>query len=145
MISLTKKVICININSTLYYLEKKLEKYIMGVIGTVLLVCFVIVCLFLVLLVSIQDDGENGMGGLMGGRGTAAFGSHSASVLTKTTMVFVILFFALTVGLALVNKTPKVKGDLVPVTETQTETETTSESSTDWWSSTESNSETVTE
>ena len=117
----------------------------MGVIGTVLLVCFVIVCLFLVLLVSIQDDGENGMGGLMGGRGTAAFGSHSASVLTKNTMVFVILFFALTVGLAFVNKTPKVKGDLVPVTETQAETETTSESSTDWWSSTESNSETVTE
>ena len=33
---------------------------------------------------NIQDDGENGMGGLMGGRGTAAFGSHSASVLTKT-------------------------------------------------------------
>ena len=95
--------------------------------------------------VCITLDGENGMGGLMGGRGTAAFGSHSASVLTKTTMVFVILFFALTVGLALVNKTPKVKGDLVPVTETQTETETTSESSTDWWSSTESNSETVTE
>ena len=146
MISLTKRVFFIKITSTLYYLEKKyLEKYIMGVIGTVLLVCFVIVCLFLVLLVSIQDDGENGMGGLMGGRGTAAFGSHSASVLTKTTMVFVILFFALTVGLALVNKTPKVKGDLVPVTETQTETETTSESSTDWWSSTESNSETVTE
>ena len=57
-----------------------------------LLVCFVIVCLLLVLLVSVQDDGENGMGGLMGGRGIAAFGSHSASVLTKTTMVFVILF-----------------------------------------------------
>ena len=94
----------------------------MGVIGTVLLVCFVIVCLLLVLLVSVQDDGENGMGGLMGGRGTAAFGSHSASVLTKTTMVFVILFFALSVGLALVNKAPKVKGDLVPVVETPAET-----------------------
>ena len=60
MISLTKRVFFIKINSTLYYLEKKyLEKYIMGVIGTVLLVCFVIVCLLLVLLVSIQDDGEN--------------------------------------------------------------------------------------
>ncbi len=116
----------------------------MGVIGTVLLVCFVIVCLFLVLLVSIQDDGENGMGGLMGGRGTAAFGSHSASVLTKTTMVFVILFFALTVGLALVNKAPKVKGDLVPVVETQAETEAASESSSQWWSS-ESESEAVAE
>ena len=145
MISLTKKLFFIKINSTLYYLEKKyLEKYIMGVIGTVLLVCFVIVCLFLVLLVSIQDDGENGMGGLMGGRGTAAFGSHSASVLTKTTMVFVILFFALTVGLALVNKAPKVKGDLVPVVETPAETEAASESSSQWWSS-ESESEAVAE
>lgn len=145
MISLTKRVFFIKINSTLYYLEKKyLEKYIMGVIGTVLLVCFVIVCLLLVLLVSIQDDGENGMGGLMGGRGTAAFGSHSASVLTKTTMVFVILFFALTVGLALVNKAPKVKGDLVPVVETQAETEAASESSSQWWSS-ESESEAVAE
>ena len=144
MISLTKKVICININSALYYLEKKLEKYIMGVIGTVLLVCFVIVCLLLVLLVSVQDDGENGMGGLMGGRGTAAFGSHSASVLTKTTMVFVILFFALSVGLALVNKAPKVKGDLVPVVETPAETDATSETSNQWWSA-ESESETVAE
>lgn len=145
MISLTKRVFFIKITSTLYYLEKKyLEKYIMGVIGTVLLVCFVIVCLLLVLLVSIQDDGENGMGGLMGGRGTAAFGSHSASVLTKTTMVFVILFFALTVGLALVNKAPKVKGDLVPVVETQAETEAASESSSQWWSS-ESESEAVAE
>lgn len=116
----------------------------MGVIGTVLLVCFVIVCLLLVLLVSVQDDGENGMGGLMGGRGTAAFGSHSASVLTKTTMVFVILFFALSVGLALVNKAPKVKGDLVPVVDTQTETEAGSESSSQWWSS-ESESEAVAE
>lgn len=107
----------------------------MGVIGTVLLVFFVIVCLLLVLLVSIQDDGENGMGGLMGGRGTAAFGSHSASVLTKTTMVFVVLFFALSVGLALVNKSPKVKGDLVPV-ET-VETEAVSESSSEWWQSSE--------
>ena len=144
MISLTKKVICININSALYYLEKKLEKYIMGVIGTVLFVCFVIVCLLLVLLVSVQDDGENGMGGLMGGRGTAAFGSHSASVLTKTTMVFVILFFALSVGLALVNKAPKVKGDLVPVVETPAETDAASETSNQWWSA-ESESETVAE
>lgn len=144
MISLTKKVICININSALYYLEKNLEKYIMGVIGTVLLVCFVIVCLLLVLLVSVQDDGENGMGGLMGGRGTAAFGSHSASVLTKTTMVFVILFFALSVGLALVNKAPKVKGDLVPVVETPAEADAASETSNQWWSA-ESESETVAE
>ena len=59
----------------------------MGTIGVVLLVFFVIVCLLLVLLVAIQDDGENGMG-LLGGRGTAAFGSHSANVLTKTIIYY---------------------------------------------------------
>ena len=39
----------------------------------------------------------------MGGRGTAAFGSHSASVLTKATAVLVTLFFVLAIGLAIVK------------------------------------------
>lgn len=103
----------------------------MSTISVVLLVAFVIVCLLLVLLVAIQDDGENGMGGLLGGRGTAAFGSHSASVLTKTTFVLVILFFVLSLGLALTNKKAKFDKDLAPVTATE-EPETT-ESSADWW------------
>ena len=107
----------------------------MGTIGVVLLVFFVIVCLLLVLLVSIQDDGENGMG-LLGGRGTAAFGSHSANVLTKTTFVLVFLFFALSLGLALVNKKPKIEKDLVPTTVEAADT--TSESTTgNWWAESE--------
>ena len=107
----------------------------MGTIGVVLLVFFVIVCLLLVLLVAIQDDGENGMG-LLGGRGTAAFGSHSASVLTKTTFVLVFLFFALSLGLALVNKKPKIEKDLVPTTVEAADT--TSESTTgNWWAESE--------
>ena len=107
----------------------------MGTIGVVLLVFFVIVCLLLVLLVSIQDDGENGMG-LLGGRGTAAFGSHSGSVLTKTTFVLVFLFFALSLGLALVNKKPKIEKDLVPTAVEAADT--TSESTTgNWWAESE--------
>ena len=109
----------------------------MGTVGVVLLVFFVIVCLLLVLLVSIQDDGENGMG-LLGGRGTAAFGSHSASVLTKTTFVLVFLFFALSLGLALVNKKPKLDKDLIPSTAVES-TETTTESGAgEWWAESES-------
>ena len=109
----------------------------MGTIGVVLLVFFVIVCLLLVLLVSIQDDGENGMG-LLGGRGTAAFGSHSASVLTKTTFVLVFLFFALSLGLALVNKKPKLDKDLVPVAAEATEGTTESAAAAEWWAESES-------
>ena len=102
----------------------------MGAIGIVLLVAFVIVCVLLVLMVIIQDDGENGMGGLLGGRATAAFGSHSASVLTKTTTVLVVLFFVLALGLALVNKKSKIDSDLVAPQETEVEVSETSEN---WW------------
>ena len=109
----------------------------MGTIGVVLLVFFVIVCLLLVLLVSIQDDGENGMG-LLGGRGTAAFGSHSASVLTKTTFVLVFLFFALSFALAMVNKKPKLDKDLVPATTVESTETATEAAASDWWAESES-------
>lgn len=105
----------------------------MGTIGVVLLVAFVVVCFLLVLLISIQDNGENGMGGLLGGRGTAAFGSHSASVLTKTTFVLVVLFFVLALGLALVNKKPKVDADLLPEGTEEVASEAENTTSADWW------------
>ena len=109
----------------------------MGTIGVVLLVFFVIVCLLLVLLVSIQDDGENGMG-LLGGRGTAAFGSHSASVLTKTTFVLVFLFFALSFALAMVNKKPKLDKELVPATAVESTESAAETASGEWWADSES-------
>lgn len=84
----------------------------MSTIGIVLLVAFIVVCVLLVLLVLVQDDGQSGMGGLLGGRGTAAFGSHSANVLTKATTVLVVLFFVLAIALAMTNKKPKVEKDL---------------------------------
>lgn len=86
----------------------------MGTVGVVLLVAFVIVCALLVLLVLVQDDGSSGMGGLLGGRGTAAFGSHSASVLTRATFTLVVLFFALALSLALLNRRPNVRRDIAP-------------------------------
>lgn len=106
----------------------------MSTLGIVLLVAFIIVCLLLILLVVIQDDGENGMGGLLGGRGTAAFGSHSASVLTKTTRVFVFLFFGLAVALALVTKKPSIDPSIIDKN-TTIETPVTTEDAapSDWW------------
>ena len=110
----------------------------MGTIGIVLLVAFIIVCVLLVLLVSIQDDGENGMGGLLGGRGPAAFGSHSASVLTKTTFVLVFLFFIFALSLALVNRKPKFEKDLAPAA-TQTEENSSESNGSNWWAADEAN------
>lgn len=108
----------------------------MGTIGVVLLVVFIIVCLLLILLVSIQDDGENGMG-LLGGRGTAAFGSHSANVLTKTTFVLVFMFFAVSFSLAMLNKKPKLQEDLTTV-ETESTDSAAETTDSQWWVESES-------
>ena len=72
----------------------------MDIIKGVLIVAFVIICVLLVLLVLVQDQDNSGMGGLLGGGNSAAFGSHSASVLTKATVVFVVLFFVITFAIA---------------------------------------------
>ena len=64
----------------------------MGVVKAILMVAFVIICVLLVLLVMIQNDEGGGLGGLLSGSGSAAFGSHSASVISKTTFVLVVLF-----------------------------------------------------
>ncbi len=76
----------------------------MNVVKTILLVVFVILCILTVLLVLIQNENSNGMGGVLGGGQTAAFGARSANVVTKTTGVFVVLFFVLAFFLALLNK-----------------------------------------
>ena len=72
----------------------------MDIIKGVLIVAFVILCVLLVLLILVQDQDNSGMGGLLGGGNSAAFGSHSASVLTKATVVFVVLFFIVTFAIA---------------------------------------------
>ena len=83
----------------------------MNVVKTILLVVFVLVCVFLVLLVLIQNDEDNGMGGVFGGGQSTAFGARSASVLTKTTGVFVVLFFIIAFVISLLNK-PSTRNDL---------------------------------
>lgn len=83
----------------------------MGVVKTVLLVLFVLVCVLLVLLVLVQNEEDNGMGGVFGGGQSAAFGARSASVLTKTTGVLVALFFVIAFVVSLLNK-PSGRDDL---------------------------------
>ena len=75
--------------------------------------------------------------GLLGGRGTAAFGSHSANVLTKTTFVLVFMFFVISFALAMLNKKPKLEKDLTTVSTESTEAAAeTTESQ--WWAESES-------
>lgn len=83
----------------------------MAALGTVLLVAFVIICIFAVLIVLAQGENDNGMG-VMGGQNSAIFGARSDSVLTKATYVLVTLFFLATVGLALIYKVETPAQDL---------------------------------
>ena len=76
----------------------------MGVVKTILLVAFVVVCVLAILLVLVQNDESNGMGSAFGGGSSAAFGARSGSVLKKTTGVLVVLFVVITFGLGFVNK-----------------------------------------
>ena len=82
----------------------------MAVISVILVVLFVILSVFLVALVLLQNGEGEGLGGLFAGSSNSAFGSRSASVLTKVTYVCVGLFFVLAFFLALVNKTPSDRG-----------------------------------
>ena len=86
----------------------------MGAIRVILLVAFIIACALLILIILVQDDGSSGMGGLLGGRGTTAFGSHSANILTRTTFVLVVLFFVFALALAMLNKRPRLEQNLAP-------------------------------
>jgi len=107
----------------------------MGAIGVILLIAFVIICVLVVLVVLVQDE-EEGMGGLFGSRTSTAFGSHSATVLTKTTFVLVTLFFLTSFALALLNKKPAAQKDLSgAAAEVQQTTEGTGAQS-EWWKNT---------
>lgn len=81
----------------------------MEALKVALIVLFAIISVLLILLVLIQNDEGGGLGGLLSGSGSAAFGSHSASVINKTTFVLVALFFVTAFAIARLNKAPAVK------------------------------------
>ena len=112
-----------------------------SIIKGVLLVAFVIICVLLVLLVLVQDQDNSGMGGLLGGGNSAAFGAHSASVLTKATIVFVVLFFVVTFAIAkiLPVKSDSTDADMLSAAEAAGKVEAATESAlpqtsnSKWW------------
>lgn len=76
----------------------------MGLFGIILLVLFAIVCALLIFMVVIQDQESEGLGGLFGGAGNAAFGSRSTNVVVKFTYVLGGLFFVIAFSLAVINR-----------------------------------------
>jgi preprotein translocase subunit SecG len=82
----------------------------MGILSVVLLVFFVIIAVLLVLLVLIQSEEGDSLGGIFAGGSGSAFGSRSGNVLTRTTTVLGSLFLIISLGLALLSRTPSDAG-----------------------------------
>ena len=101
----------------------------MGLIGVVLLVVFALGSLLLIVLVLIQDDQGEGLGGLFGGGGSASFGSRSGNILTRSTTVLGAVFLVGAFALAWLNKTPE-SGDVLGASRRGASAEQSVEA---WW------------
>ena len=97
----------------------------MAILSTVLLVFFVIVAILLVLLVLVQNEEGDSLGGIFAGGSGSAFGSRSGNVLTRTTTILGAIFLVMSLGLALLNRTPGGTGVEAAGRELYGDTETT--------------------
>jgi preprotein translocase subunit SecG len=82
----------------------------MTVLGIILLVFFVLVAVLLILLVLAQNEEGDSLGGIFAGGSGSAFGSRSGNVLTRATTVLGALFLIISLGLALINRSPAGSG-----------------------------------
>jgi preprotein translocase subunit SecG len=82
----------------------------MGILGIILLVFFIIVAVLLILLVLAQNEEGDSLGGIFAGGSGSAFGSRSGNVLTRATTVLGALFLIISLGLALLNRSPAGSG-----------------------------------
>jgi len=82
----------------------------MAILSTVLLVFFVVIAVLLILLVLVQNEEGDSLGGIFAGGSGSAFGSRSGNVLTRSTTVLGALFLIISLGLALLNRTPGGSG-----------------------------------
>jgi preprotein translocase subunit SecG len=99
----------------------------MNVLSVVLLVFFIIAAILLILLVLIQNEEGDSLGGIFAGGSSSAFGSRSGNVLTRATSILGGIFLVISLGLALLNRTPGGTGVESAGRQLQ------SDSTNDWW------------
>ena len=82
----------------------------MEILSAVIMVFFVIIAVLLILLVLAQgEDGDN-LGGIFAGGSGSALGSRSGNILTRVTTILGALFLVVSLGLALISRSPSGAG-----------------------------------
>ena len=80
----------------------------------ILFLIFIILSgLLLIILVMLQDEGGEGLGGIFGGGSSTPFGSRSGNVLTKITAILAAVFLVCTLGLAYIKRTPRESEEIL--------------------------------
>lgn len=100
----------------------------MTILGIIMTVLFSIISLFLILIIMIQDDQGEGLGGIFGGGSQSTFGSSSGNVLTRFTSILGALFIVLAFGLAWVNRTQSEENLIKAARQ-----ESAQQESAEWW------------
>jgi preprotein translocase subunit SecG len=77
----------------------------MGLLSIVLLVIFALAAVLMILVIMLQDDQGEGIGGLFGGGSSSAFGPRSGNILTRFTTVLGAIFIVGAFALAWLNRT----------------------------------------
>lgn len=101
----------------------------MGAVGVALIVLFSISAVLLIIIVMLQDEQGEGLGGIFGGGSSSAFGSRSGNVLTKFTSILGAVFIITAFSLAWYNRTVD-DSDLLRAAK---ENVTNSEEVGEWW------------
>jgi preprotein translocase subunit SecG len=88
---------------------------------------FAISAVLLVVLVLLQDEQGEGLGGIFGGGGSGQIGNRKGNILTRVTSILGFVFILSSLGLAWLNRTPDL-GDVEAAARRQD-----TEQAVEWW------------
>lgn len=106
----------------------------MGVVGIALIVLFCISAVLLIIIVMLQDESGEGLGGIFGGGSNSAFGNRGGNVLTKFTSILGAVFIITAFSFAWYNRTID-NGDILKAAKEKVNEQETE----NWWEVPEDN------